>query len=247
MPRTPRRQSEADVYHVFARGVGRQIIFEDDVDRRLFLKVLGEFLSGHEGDLLAWVLMSNHFHLLFQMPLKVLSDCMMTLQRTYARHFNARHDRVGHLFQGRFGSQPITSDEQLMSVVRYIHRNPIKAGLSKTCDYKWSSYRSYLKQNAAVTNVDFVTELFGDVARFVDFNEKPDDKRFSFLDIDESDGDSKLQEKAIAILGEDWRSQLSGDDREKRDMCLRRLKDAGLSIRQIERLTGIGRGIIVRA
>lgn len=93
MARTPRRRAESDIYHVVARGVGRQIIFEDDADRRRFLALLKERLADTEGALLAWCLMDNHFHLLLRMPLEELSKTMRSLQTAFALFFNRRHDR----------------------------------------------------------------------------------------------------------------------------------------------------------
>ena len=254
MPRSPRKQSEGDVYHVYARGVGRQLIYENDADRVFFLRKLQEQLAESQGTLFAWVLMGNHFHLMVKMPLGTLSTFMKNLQAVYAQHYNKKYEHVGHLFQGRFGSQPITSDEQLMACVRYIHRNPIGANLSKTCDYKWSSYRGYLK-GAAVTSTDFVLSLFGGVEPFVRFHQSPDDGRFSFIDVDDVENsissarssDERADWEATKLLGEGWRESLVQSSKIERNAKLRVLKDAGLSVRQIERLTGIGRNIISRA
>ena len=253
MPRAQREVSEGDVYHVFARGIGRQLIFEDDMDRKRFLKTMGELLHDCNGRLLAWVLMGNHFHLLLGMPLDDLSDFMRDLLRTYAQYFNKRHGREGHLFQGRFGSQPITSDEQLMACVRYIHRNPFEGGICKTLDYKWSSYRGYL-QGAAVTSTDFMLELFDGTSSFVEFHKAWDDNRFEFNDVDEpacgeAKGltDSQANETAVSLLGANWREKLPGLSKTERNAQLRQLKENGLSVRQIERFTGLGRNIIQRA
>ena len=251
MPRAPRKQSEADIYHVFSRGVGRQFIFEEDADNVFFLNALGKLLSEYKGRLLAWALMGNHFHLLLQMPLQDLSKLMKRLQGSYAQYFNRRYDRVGCLFQGRFGSQPIESDEQLMACVRYIHRNPMESHLCETCDYQWNSYRGYLV-GAAVTDTEFVLSVFGGIDQFVEFHKSWDDDGFSFLDIGGQSSDAKAcrmtdhqaDEVARSLLGKDWRERIADLGKCERNEWLRTLKRAGLSVRQIERMTGIGRGII---
>jgi len=247
MPRSPRKNSEGDIYHVYARGVGRQIIFEDDTDRTCFLSMLKKQLDESNGKLLAWVLMGNHFHLLVNIPLDVLPSFMRDLQAPYATYFNKRHGHDGHIFKGRFGSQAITSDEQLVACVRYIHRNPVAGGLCETCDYRWSSYRSYLRK-ASVTDAALVLDLFGGIEQFVEFHDAEDNGKFSFIDVEDGDaGDSRANKLACALLGEDWRNTLPNLSKPNRDSALRQLKEAGISIRQIERLTGIGRNIISRA
>ena len=253
MPRSSRKRSEGDIYHVYARGIGRHLLFEDDKDRTFFLDALKRGLSCSNGKLLAWALMGNHFHLLVNMPFDVLSPFMQNLEATYAVHFNKRHDHDGHVFKGRFGSQPITSDEQLMACVRYIHRNPVEGGLCKTCNYKWSSYRGYLK-GAAVTDTAFALDVFDGIESFISFHRSWDDKKYTFIDIDNEPGpqakiptDERAIEVGAALLGAEWRETLVGLPKPERDVSLRKLKEAGLTVRQIERLTGIGRNIIARA
>ena len=254
MSRTPRKQSEANIYHVFARGSGRMLIFEDDEDRIFFLNALGALLVDFEGSLLAWTLMGNHFHMLIRMPLDALSRLMKRLLTAYAQRFNKRHGHVGHVFQGRFGSQPIESDEQLMACVRYIHRNPVESRICKTCDYKWSSYRGYI-QGAAVTDTAFVLEVFGGVEPFIRFHQSWDDGRYEFIDVDKPVlkgyakrlSDAQANDLAVSLLSEGWREKLPSLPKPERDECLRKLKEAGLSALQIERLTGIGRNIINRS
>lgn len=254
MARKPRKQSESNIYHVFSRGAGHQLIFEDDRDRIFFLNTLGNLLIDSKCSLLAWALMGNHFHLLLHMQLDALSDCMRRLQSIYAQYYNRRYDHVGHLFQGRFGSQPIDGDEQLIECVRYIHKNPVKAGISNSCDYKWSSYRGYI-QGATVTDTNLVLEMIGGTEPFIELHQSEDDARFSFIDVDNPTAtsrtkrlsDDKAKELAEAILGAGWEHELPNCQKAARDARLSQLKEAGLSVLQIERLTGIGRNIINRA
>lgn len=256
MARTPRRRAESDIYHVVARGVGRQIIFEDDADRRRFLALLKERLADTEGALLAWCLMDNHFHLLLRMPLEELSKTMRSLQTAYALFFNRRHDRVGHLFQDRFKSEPVEEEAYLLTVVRYIHRNPVKAGFSETCRFRWSSYNAYLglPDESASTDCELVLSLFGTVENFVRFHLEEDEGEESggeqrCLDADDAPRPSKDERALVAareVLGDVRPEKVAALPRAERDEAIRRLRGARLSIRQIERITGVSRGIVSR-
>lgn len=132
MARKPREILEGGLYHVFARGNGRQRIFVDDADRRRYSRYLGTTIEQQEWRCLAYCLMNNHLHLLLETPLPNLSAGIQRLHSRYAQAFNGRHQQVGHLFQGRFGAVRITSDEQLWTVVAYITANPVKSGLCRT-------------------------------------------------------------------------------------------------------------------
>jgi putative transposase len=131
------------IHHITARGNERRNIFRDDIDRRMFLQLLGEAVTRFGWSLTAWVLMTNHFHLVLQTPRPNLSRGMHWLNSTYASWFNHRHGRCGHLFQGRFKSILIDGETYLREVIRYVVLNPVRAGLAALPeDYQWSSYRS---------------------------------------------------------------------------------------------------------
>jgi REP element-mobilizing transposase RayT len=127
-----------------SRGNERQDIFRCDDDRKMFLDLIGDFSERFEIDMFAYVLMDNHFHLLLRTRQANLPKAMQWLGTTYTRKFNNRHDRSGHLFQGRYKSILVENDQYLLHLSCYIHRNPIRAGIiSRLADYPWSSYLSY--------------------------------------------------------------------------------------------------------
>ena len=170
---TRRAFSEGDAYHIMVRGVGRQIIFEDDCDRQRFCDLLSSSVEQTRGDgievsLLAWCLMQNHVHLLFRADLLSLSPLLRATLSQYARYFNYRHDRVGTLFQGRFKSVPIKDDAQLLTVLRYIHHNPLEIG--RPIQYRWSSYREYLR-GRGMADVEFCLDVMGGLEQFRRFHE----------------------------------------------------------------------------
>jgi putative transposase len=141
MPRQPRSESEAGVYHVYARGNRKQSIFFDDRDRRRYLALLASVVGRTGWLCLSYCLMGNHLHLLVETRQPNLGAGMHRLQGGYAQYFNRRHDVSGRLFQSRFDAVPIESDHQLWLTAAYIARNPVTARLcAKASDWLWSSH-----------------------------------------------------------------------------------------------------------
>lgn len=144
MPREGRKISYSGFYHVMIRGVNKEIIFKDDRDRRNFLHLLKYYKIKLNCNVHAYCLMDNHVHILIEDNNNKLGELMRNVSCVYAGEFNKKYKRVGHLFQERFKSQNVENDYYLLRLVRYIHRNPEKAGICKTEEYKWSSYREYI-------------------------------------------------------------------------------------------------------
>jgi REP element-mobilizing transposase RayT len=143
MPRRPREEEAGAVAHVCARGNERRAIYRDERDRLQYLRLLRKVRKRAGWLVLAYCLMDNHVHLLIETPEPNLGDGMRWFHGHYARYFNDRYERSGHLFQGRYKSVRQRSDEQLMTTLRYIALNPVVAGLSATASgYSWSSHRS---------------------------------------------------------------------------------------------------------
>lgn len=144
MARQWRIEFDGALYHVLSRGNEQRDIFADDQDREKFLQTLAEMSERFNIDIFAYVLMGNHYHLLFRTNNANLSKSMQWLGATYTKRFNIRHFRNGHLFQGRFKNMLVQNDAYLMRLSYYIHRNPLRAGLvQRLADYKWSSYPAY--------------------------------------------------------------------------------------------------------
>ena len=253
MARSARKQAESNIYHIFIRGVGRQLIFEDNQDREMFLELIERFASADD-KLYAWALMDNHVHMVIRNDIRGISSFMRKVETSYSGYFNRRHGRAGHLFQGRFGSEGIESDRQLLAAIRYVHQNPLKAGLSDSCDYEWSSYREYVGTPVhapTLCDVSLALDMLGGVSQFEHFHSEEEAQ--PLMDVREPCrryeriSDAQALRISTQVLGEGWKNSLSSDGKASRDEKLRALKKAGLSIRQIERLTGIGRGIIQRS
>jgi len=141
MARPLRLEYPGAVYHLTSRGNARQDIFVDATDRRIFLELLGEQVRQHGWICYAWCLMDNHYHLLIETPEANLSRGMQSLNGCYTQRFNRRHQRVGHVFQGRYKSILIEKESHLLEVSRYIVLNPVRAGMVKEAgEWMWSSY-----------------------------------------------------------------------------------------------------------
>lgn len=243
--RYARKASEANMYHVIARGVGRQIIFEDDADRERFLKLMEEDLAS-EGNVLAWCLMDNHFHILVELEIGSLSAAMRRMLSAYATYFNVRHGRGGHLFQDRFSSEAVETDEYLLTVLRYIHQNPVKAGVSPTCAYRWSSYGEYLS-DSGICSRERIMGAFASKEEFVKFHGvEGGDACLDVAPARTRVTDEQALQIARLLLGDNPAAGVSSLNREDRDQVLRDLRNRGLTIRQVQRVTGVGKGIIQR-
>jgi REP element-mobilizing transposase RayT len=145
MPRKPRIFYPGAVYHVILRGNAGQDIFFDDKDRRYFYRLLGEAQEKFGHRIHAFCLMPNHIHLASQMADVSLSRVMQNLSQRYTGWINFRQSRRGHVFQGRYKALLIDADSYLLELIRYLHLNPVRAGITESVeDYPWSSYRAYL-------------------------------------------------------------------------------------------------------
>ena len=143
MARPLRLEFPGAVYHITTRGNGRQEIFADAADREKFLAVLAATVGRYNWRCHAYCLMGNHYHLLLETPDPNLSLGMRMLNGVYTQYVNRRHQRVGHLFQGRYKAVLVEKDVHLLELCRYIVRNPVAAGLVKGPEqWPWSSYRA---------------------------------------------------------------------------------------------------------
>ena len=143
MSRPLRIEFPGALYHVTARGNRREAIYEDDGDRRLFLEVLGEVVENFNWLCHAYCLMTDHYHLVVETPDGNLAKGMRQLGGVYTQKLNRRHDRSGHVFQGRYTAILVDADAYLLELARYVVLNPVRAGrVGGPGKWKWSSYRA---------------------------------------------------------------------------------------------------------
>ncbi len=150
MSRPLRLEFPDALYHLTARGDRREDIYEDDTDRRAFLEVFTTVLEQFNWACYAYCLMSNHYHLLVRTPDANLSKGMRQLNGIYTQAYNRRHNKTGHLFQGRYQSVLVDEDSYLLELSRYIVLNPVKAGMVKRVgQWQWSSYQATVGEAVA--------------------------------------------------------------------------------------------------
>ena len=164
MARPLRLEFAGALYHVTSRGDRRELIYEDDADRRLFLLLLDQVCEKHNWLCHAYCLMNNHYHMLIETPDANLSKGMQQLNGIYTQRFNNNHGRVGHVFQGRYKAILVEKEAYLLELARYIVLNPVRAGMvKKVNDWPWSSYRATAGQSAAPSclTTDWLLAAFG--------------------------------------------------------------------------------------
>lgn len=255
MTRGPRKASSTGVYHVTARGAGRRNLFEDDDDHRFFIAKISEYADKANVHVLAWCLMPNHVHMLLECDdVANLTQMMRSLGTSYGRYYNGRHGHVGPVFQDRFHSFPVESNAYLLELARYIHLNPTRAGIARYDDYSWSSYLEYIDRPILCTTKR-ILDLLGDSERISGFHAcAPDDAWEMEVSIDDEAvipkrrtiSDSEAIRFAKGEFGATFADMIADLPSKERNVAIRRLRRYGMSVRQIERLTGIGRGIIQR-
>lgn len=245
MPRQARNKSGIGIYHIMLRGVNQQQIFEEQEDCAKFLQVLRDCKAISEFKLFAYCLMGNHIHILLQETKEPIELLMKRIATRFVYWYNIKYRRSGHLFQDRFKSEPIESETYFLTVLRYIHQNPIKAGICKTVEaYENSSYSEYFK-NSDLIDSDFVFDIISK-EDFASFN---NEKVFDVcLDVEDKPKIKVTDEQAKKIIEKISKcknvAEFQALDIKTRDKCLKRLRESGLSIRQISRLTGVSFNIV---
>jgi REP element-mobilizing transposase RayT len=155
MARKPRIEFEGAFYHVITRGNQRQKIFRDKDDFLKYIEILSNYKTRYKYSLYAYILMNNHIHLLAETQEIPLSKILQGINQSYTTYFNRKYKTVGHLFQGRYKAILCDRDEYLVSLVKYIHLNPVRAKMVKSPDeYQWSSHHSYIKKADGVDIID---------------------------------------------------------------------------------------------
>jgi putative transposase len=162
MSRTMRARSSTGIYHIILRGVNKQNIFEEDLDRKKFVDAIKYYRSISQYRIYGYCLMDNHIHLLIRETEENISDIIKRISSSYVLWYNKKYNRCGHLFQERFRSEKVESNEYFLTALRYIHQNPYKAGMTHDfTKYYWSSYKNYVG-SADYIDIDYTLELLSE-------------------------------------------------------------------------------------
>ncbi len=257
MGRVQRRYSASGCYHIMLRGNERKKIFLDDDDHKRFLDILLRKKTETQLLIYAYCLMDNHIHLVVRDNQNEISTIMKGIATSYAMFFNVKYNRVGHVFQDRFKSEPVEDERYLMSVIRYVHNNPVKAKIVENPNqYEWSSYRSYVSpQETTMAEVRYILGMIGGnlneaIQEFKRFSNEQDEAEY----IDENNEMIKTLEDGRIYLEEYLAKKWPGaareaicEDRIMRDEVIQELRtNTGLSIRKIAELLGVNRRVVER-
>ena len=239
-------------YHVCARGVGKQLIFEGDEDRWAFLELMRECGREAQVTIVAWCLMSDCVDLVLLDYEDEMSAAMQRLLLTYARRFNKRTGRSGCLFRERFERRSLDTDRQVMEAIRYVHTNPQGAGISLVERYPWSSFVEYLRaydndMTRGFSDPSCVLELFGSAKAFIAYSLSTfDDGESAMPDLEETEWERHaFADRLAKSLGAPLHGVKAAPPAQ-RDTVIVGLHDAGFTVRQIEHYTGIGKSTVSR-
>ena len=228
------------------RGIGKQNIFEDDLDKKKFMQILAASKEKSGFELYAYCLMNNHVHLLLKVGNDPLEIIIKRIGSNYVYWYNTRYERVGHLFQDRFKSEPVENDVYLKTVIRYIHYNPVKGGLKKDLRYEYSSYPSYENGNKdGLTDMEEPLEKIGREEFFAYHARRCTDE---CLDITESIRHPITEDAAAALVHKYCHveniTEFLALPQKKQEKGIVKAHEKGASVRQLVRVTGISKGIV---
>ena len=261
MTRKSREKSATGVYHVMMRGTNKQDIFEVTEDYLRFISILRSMVYPVDDsrrplpprcNIYAYCLMTNHVHLLIRESAEALASVIHRIATAYAHYYNNKYFRCGHLFQDRFKSEPVNDQGYFFTLLRYIHQNPMAAGLSKGIDdYEWSSWKEYAGYRGCTSGFCDIRAILSQmpIHELHELVSDPLPKAAMILDLDSgrkilSDEDVKI---FLSSFGLRQPADLQLYSRERRREILREAKLYGASIRQLVRLTGISFYIVKEA
>lgn len=244
MSRLARTISGSGVYHILFRGVNQQNIFEENADYEKLKETILNVKEDLNFEIYAYCFMSNHVHIVLKE--KNIGDISLIMKRIltkYARWYNIKYSRSGALIANRYKSVPVEIDEYFIHLIRYIHQNPIKAGIvDKVENYCYSSYSEYLDKSN-LTDTDFILQMIS-LDEFVSYHQEIEDMNFRV-----TDSKKKTDEDIAIFLKKHYKidnpKSISKLSKIERDKVLSDLKKE-FSIRHLQRVTGISRGVITK-
>ena len=245
MSRLARTISESGVYHILFRGVNQQNIFEEASDFKKLKETIRIVKQEMCFEIYAYCFMSNHVHMVLKE--KNTGDISLIMKRIltkYVRWYNIKYGRSGALIANRYKSVPVEIDEYFLQLIRYVHQNPIKAGMvSELVDYPYSSYVEYIGDEE-LTDKTFLFEMISET-EFIDYHKEIDNFEFRV-----TDSKKKTDEEVLMFLRKHYNIDnakiVAKLPKDERNRILAELKKV-FPVRQIQRITGVSRGVIAKA
>ena len=227
------------------RGIDRQLIFGDTEDYTRFLDIVKECRIACGFQLYAYCLLGNHVHLLLKVQEESLETIFKKIGARYVYYYNVKYQRVGHLFQDRFKSEPVEDDAYFLTVLRYIHQNPVKAKLCAKAEvYPYSSFAEYLN-NSDFIDADFVFGMI-EPSDFIEFNNAANSDVCLDIAVSSRRAVTDMQAQAIIEKISHCKTITAFQelDEQKKAHFVRKIYGKGVSIRQLSRLTGSPKGMV---
>lgn len=252
MPRNKRQKSSTNTYHIVIKGADRQLIFAEEKDYHKYLDFLSYFKSECNFELYAYCLMSNHVHLLIRHSDEIsLETIFRRLNTSYAIWYNMKYNRTGALQNNRYYSEPIETVQNLLNVIVYIHLNPFKAGLEKQLgtSYLWNSFHDYKNDDNTLTDTKAVLFLTNTYDNFLTIHNKLRSQEMSFLDVNSTKHrlpDDVAKDIIFQVSHCKNPTEFQKLAITNRNIAIKEINKKGVSIRQLNRLTGTPKGIIER-
>lgn len=255
MPRTARKKSRTGINHIIFRGINHLDIFLGKDDFEEYIYRLTKISTKYDLEIYAYCLMGNHVHLLIKEGIEDISVSLKRLGTGYAQWYNKKYRRCGHVFQDRFLSEPVEDDVYLLTVSRYIHMNPVKAGIvERPENWKWSSCGEYYSMKAPKGILKKEKVL----SYFCDYNEEAVIKYKEFMKQENSDkcmeykvvkkDDKEVYEEVACLMEEIPVHSLMSLEKSKRDrIIIKAKKIEGVTQRQLARVLGISPNIVFKA
>ena len=242
MSRISRSYSENGVYHILFRGVNQQSIFEEEQDYKKLIETIMNVKKEMNFEIYAYCFMSNHVHLVIkEYKTKDISLIMKRILTKYARWYNIKYERSGALIANRYKSVPVEVDEYFLHLIRYVHQNPIKAGMvKKLSEYPYSSYNEYLSAEI-ICDTELVYEMISK-SEFEDFHAEMEEIKFVVSDRTKKT-DEELIRKIRLEYGIHNPKEIATLEKDRRNEIIKELKNA-FSARQIQRVTNVPRGLV---
>lgn len=262
MPRQARQASGTGIYHVMMRGINHQNIFEEQEDYYQFLNTLDLMAQSYESDgtpagrnyiLYAYCLMSNHIHLLIREREDNIGMAIKRIASSYVYYYNHKYSRDGHLFRERYKSETVNDMAYFVTLLRYIHQNPVKAGImNKVNDYEFSSWHEYIDKNSTQFPLCETRTVLNRISyeELNDLVNEPLSDDVSCLDIEDASKGRPSDDQVMMLIKEKTGATNSSAFQQLPDEIRRsvliELKGKRASLRQLERLTGISKSMIYR-
>lgn len=253
MPRYARKRSDTLIYHIMLRGNNREKIFIDDEDKLKIIGTLERKKRNNEYNLYAYCVMDNHIHLVVKEGEEQIGSIIKRVAGSYSNYFNKKYQRIGHVFQERYKSEPIEDESYLLSCIRYIHQNPFKSNISTIERYQWSSYKDYIRQDNTIIDAGDILAIISSskekaLAHFTKINQEATNE--VFIDLEEEKEISEINVAEFInsyltqsnIKKEDLKNRMNKSKREELVRLL--LVKSNFSLRGIADITGLNREIV---